>query len=86
MFHDGNIEVDSDGDAVGLIADEGALVVLESVTMRTERQRDASLRGTEGRRDGGLRRLRARRLSRRAAQVRRHRAIDIGVAGRTGGS
>lgn len=47
MFHDGNIEVDSDGDAVGVIADEGALVVLESVTMRTERQRDASLRGTE---------------------------------------
>ena len=45
MFHDGNIEVDSDGDAVGVIADEGALVVLESVTMRTERQRDASLRG-----------------------------------------
>lgn len=47
MFHDGNITVDGSDDAVGVIADEGALVVLESVAMRTERQRDASLRGTE---------------------------------------
>jgi hypothetical protein len=47
MFHDGNITVDADGDAIGIIADEGAMVALKSVEMKTERQRDASLRGTE---------------------------------------
>lgn len=42
-----NLYVDSSGDAVGVIAERGALVGLTSVNWRTERQRDASLRGTE---------------------------------------
>jgi len=47
IFEDGNLAVDSSDDAVGVIADQGAMVVLESVKTRTERQRDASLRATE---------------------------------------
>jgi hypothetical protein len=47
IFQDGNITVNSSDDAVGVIASKGALVVLESVTSHTERQRDASLRGWE---------------------------------------
>ena len=47
LFEAGNIPEDSVGDGIGAIADQGALATLTSVKMRTERQRDASLRGTE---------------------------------------
>ena len=47
LFEDGNISVDSDGDAYGAIADKGAMATLTSLKVRTERERDASLRGTE---------------------------------------
>ena len=47
IFEDGNITIDSNDDAVGVIADKSALAVLKSVDTRTERQRDASLRATE---------------------------------------
>jgi hypothetical protein len=47
IFEDGNLSVDSSDDAVGVIADRGALAVLKSVDTKTERQRDASLRATE---------------------------------------
>ena len=47
IFEDGNITIDSDDDAIGVIADKSALAVLKSVDTRTERQRDASLRATE---------------------------------------
>lgn len=47
LFEDGNISEDSSGDGIGAIAAKGALATLTSVKMRTERERDASLRGTE---------------------------------------
>lgn len=47
LFEDGNISEDGAGDGIGAIADQGALATLTSVKMNTERQRDASLRGTE---------------------------------------
>ena len=47
IFEDGNLSIDSNDDAVGVIADKSALAVLKSVDTRTERQRDASLRATE---------------------------------------
>ncbi len=47
LFESKNIFVDSSGDAVGVLAQRDALVGLTSVNWRTERQRDASLRGTE---------------------------------------
>ena len=47
IFEDGNISIDSNDDAVGVIADKSALAVLMSQDTRTERQRDASLRATE---------------------------------------
>ena len=47
LFEDGNLSVNSSSDAIGVIADKSALVVLESMKTRTERQRDASLRATE---------------------------------------
>ena len=47
IFEDGNLTIDSDDDVVGAIADKSALCVLNSVTTKTERQRDASLRATE---------------------------------------
>ena len=47
IFEDGNLSVDSSDDAIGVIADKSALVVLNSVDTRTERQRDVSLRATE---------------------------------------
>jgi hypothetical protein len=47
IFEDGNIVEDSSGDGIGVIADKGAMAVLNSVETRTERQRDASLRATE---------------------------------------
>ena len=47
IFEDGNLAIDSDDDATGVIASKEALVVLESVAQKTERQRDASLRATE---------------------------------------
>ncbi|MDP6496031.1 MAG: hypothetical protein QGI09_11615 [Dehalococcoidia bacterium] len=47
VFEAGNIPEDSSGDGIGVIADQGALATLTSVKMRTERERDASLRGTE---------------------------------------
>ena len=47
IFEDGNLSVDSSDDAVGVIADKGALCVLNSLQTKTERQRDASLRATE---------------------------------------
>jgi hypothetical protein len=47
IFEDGNLAIDSSNDATGVIASKDALVVLESVAQKTERQRDASLRATE---------------------------------------
>ena len=47
IFEDGNLSIDADNDAVGVIADKSALGVLKSVDTRTERQRDASMRATE---------------------------------------
>ena len=47
LFEAGNIPEDSSGDGIGCIADQGAMATLTSVKMRTERERDASLRGTE---------------------------------------
>jgi len=47
IFEDGNISIDGNDDAIGVIADKSALAVLKSVDTRTERQRDASLRATE---------------------------------------
>ena len=47
IFEDGNLSVDTNDDAVGVIADKSALCVLNSVQTKTERQRDASLRATE---------------------------------------
>ena len=47
IFEDGNITEDSNGDGIGVIADKSAMCVLNSVTTKTERQRDASLRATE---------------------------------------
>ena len=47
IFEDGNIDEDSSGDGIGVIADKGAMATLTSVDTRTERQRDASLRATE---------------------------------------
>jgi len=47
IFEDGNLSVDASDDAIGVIADKSALAVLNSLTTKTERQRDASLRATE---------------------------------------
>ncbi len=47
LFESKNLFVDSSGDAVGVVAQRDALVGLTSVDWRTERQRDASARGTE---------------------------------------
>ena len=47
IFEDGNLSVDSNDDATGVIADKTALATLTSLETRTERQRDASLRATE---------------------------------------
>ena len=47
IFEDGNLTIDATDDVVGAIADKSALCVLNSVTTKTERQRDASLRATE---------------------------------------
>jgi hypothetical protein len=47
IFEDGNLTVDSDDDATGVIADKTAMAALTSIETRTERQRDASLRATE---------------------------------------
>ena len=47
LFEDGNITRDSGDDAIGVLAEKGAMVTLMSVNQKVERQRDASLRGTE---------------------------------------
>lgn len=47
IFEDGNITIDSSDDAVGVCADKSALAVITSVSMRTEKERDASLRAYE---------------------------------------
>ena len=47
IFEDGNLSVDSSDDAVGVLADRGALVVLNSVTEKTERGRVPRRRATE---------------------------------------
>jgi hypothetical protein len=47
LFENGNISTDASGDGIGAIADKGAMATLTSVSMNTERERDASLRGTE---------------------------------------
>ena len=47
LFEDGNITEDGNGDGEGAIASRDAMATLNSVKMKTERQRDASLRGTE---------------------------------------
>jgi len=47
LFQSKNIFVDSSGDAVGVLAERGAMVGLTSLEWTTERQRDASARGTE---------------------------------------
>lgn len=45
VFEDGNITLGAS--SVGVMAEKGAMVVLRSLETRTERERDASLRGTE---------------------------------------
>ena len=48
VFEDGNIEiVTGTTSAYGCIASKSAMVVVDSVAFKTERQRDASLRATE---------------------------------------
>lgn len=47
LFEDGNIEPDSSDDAIGVLAQKDALVVLRSKSFGVERQRDASLRAWE---------------------------------------
>jgi hypothetical protein len=47
LFEDGNIAEDSSGDGIGAIANRDAMATLTSVAFNTERERDASLRGTE---------------------------------------
>jgi hypothetical protein len=47
LFESGNLGIDSSGDAIGVIAERGALVGLTSVGWRTERERDASRRAWE---------------------------------------
>lgn len=47
LFHSGNLDIDSSGDAIGVLAQRDALVGLESMQWRTERERDASLRAWE---------------------------------------
>ena len=47
IFEDGNITIDSDDDAVGVIADKTALAVLTSIASEPEKERDASLRAWE---------------------------------------
>jgi len=47
LFESGLITIDSSDDAIGCLAEKGAMVALESVSQKVERQRDASLRGTE---------------------------------------
>ena len=42
-----NINIDSSGDAIGVLAQRDAMVGLTSIGWRTERERDASARGTE---------------------------------------
>ena len=48
IFEDGNITRTTPAATVGFIGDKTAMAVLKSVDTRTERQRDASLRATEG--------------------------------------
>lgn len=47
VFETGDIVEDASGDGIGCIADKGAIATLTSVAMNTERERDASARGTE---------------------------------------
>ena len=47
FYEDGNITVNSSGDATGAIFDQGALGMLTSVSMMTEREKDISLRAWE---------------------------------------
>ena len=47
LFESGNINIDSSGDMVGVIAQRDALIGITSVGWSTERERDASARGTE---------------------------------------
>lgn len=47
LYESKNLFLDSSGDATGVIAQKDAMVGLTSVGWRTERQRDASARGTE---------------------------------------
>ena len=47
LFEDGNIVPDGSDDAVGAIFSKSALCIVESLTPRTERERDASLRAWE---------------------------------------
>ena len=47
FFEDGNLTVDSSGDAIGVLAQQDALVALESKSFAIERERDASRRAWE---------------------------------------
>lgn len=47
LIEDGNLAIDSGNDSVGVVAQKDALVTLMAQRTKTERQRDASLRGTE---------------------------------------
>ena len=47
FFEDGNISIDSSGDAIGVLAQQDALVALESKSFAIERERDASRRAWE---------------------------------------
>ena len=47
LFESGNITIDGSADAIGVIAEKGALVALESDGFSSERERDASRRAWE---------------------------------------
>jgi len=47
LFESGNIDIDSSGDMTGVIAQRDAIIGITSVGWTTERERDASARGTE---------------------------------------
>ena len=47
LFESGNIDIDSSGDMIGVIAQRDAIIGITSVGWTTERERDASARGTE---------------------------------------
>jgi hypothetical protein len=47
VFEDGNIDADASSDGIGAIFSKAAMCTIDSQELRTERERDASLRATE---------------------------------------